>query len=186
MARKLTDEQKRAIRQRTSVYMRYWITKDMTAQLAREIPIDLQEARFNAFSYLRRHLFTPVEAYNIVTAKTPKGELQNLDLTLPDWQDRIKAHKLAMEAQAKAVMDITGFTPKESMRIVIRNIDAYYTGQDKDKSFDVFDDYIKNKTKRPAEYDIPAAVKAQIKKYSERIWLSDKRGRPIRLSELQA
>jgi hypothetical protein len=170
MARKLSKEEKQTIRQRTTIYMRYRITKEMLLQLAAEIPMDKQEERLNAYRYLRYNYFTPMEAYNIVTAKVVKTkELQSLDLTHPDWQDRIKVHKLAMDAQVKAVMNVTDYTPRDAMRVVVTNIDAYYRGQDKDKSFDVFDDYIKSKAKRPPEYDIQKAVKAQIKKYSHRV-----------------
>ena len=185
MVKRLSPEDKRAIRQRTTIYMRYRISKEMLQQIAREIPMDKQEERLNAYRYLRYNWFTPMEAYNIVTAKIVKTkELQPLDLTHIDWQDRIKVHRLAMLAQVKAIMNVTDYTPRDAMRIVVSNIDAYYRGQDTDKSFDVFDDYIKNKKQRPPEYDIEKAVKAQIKKYSERVWISNKRGRPVRLSEL--
>jgi hypothetical protein len=187
MAKRLSPNDKRAIRQRTTIYMRYRITKEMLRQIAAEIPINLQEERLNAYRHLRYNWFTPMEAYNIVTAKTPKTkELQKLDLTHPDWQDRIKVHRLAMIEQVKDIINVTGFTPSNARKVVIRNIDDYYRVQDKDKSFDVFDDYIKNKKLRPPEYDFKEAVENQIKKYSQRIWLSDKHGRPIRLSDIQA
>jgi len=159
----------------------------MVRQLSAEVPMNKQEERFNAYAYLRKNYFTPMEAYNIVTARHSKTkELLPLDLTHPDWQDRIKVHRLAMIEQARSVIKRTGLLPRIAMRVVISGIDGYYKAQDKDKSFDVFDDYIKNKSKRPPEYDIPKAVKIQIKKYSHRVWIRDKNGKPIRLSDVQA
>lgn len=139
----MTEEQLRryAIRKR--------ISKLAIERIFKELSADELQKRMDAYARLRRKYYTPIQALDIVTAKSAKGNLMPLDLDSEVWQDAMTIHKAAMIKQATEIKKANpSYSDAYCMRKVIAEVNLVWGNKERGDIFKGIRDLYPPNTKK--------------------------------------